>query len=264
VGATLRSNLISVPCADRAGIYFHGGFGDFLLCDGHDRKVLHAVLKDGLYRCQCVVDCAHMHGIPSAHIVDAELMYHRFGHLDYSSLSKMFRSNTVTNLSPPSAFSKELHSSKQCCACAESRQKKVTYTRTPKHAPSSYDPFNATRPLEKLHVDISGPRSQSAGGHHWFTAIVDDVTGFKIVTTHRSKSEAADEVITVVRRLNNKYSKRGFKVSHIHWDKNAVFRYKRMQQFLRDEGITVRRTSGYSPEENGHAERAIASLKQCF
>jgi transposase InsO family protein len=205
-----------------------------------------------------------MHGIPSAHIVDAELMYHRFGHLGYSSLSKMSRSNTVTNLPPPSAFSKELHSSKQCGACAESRQKKATFTRTPKHSSNSEDPFTATKPLEKLHVDISGPRSQSAGGHHWFTAIVDDVTGFKFVTTHRSKSEAADEVIAVVRRLNNQYSKRGFKVSHIRWDKDAVFRSKRMQQFLRDEGITDGRTAGYSPEENGHAERAIASLKNCF
>jgi hypothetical protein len=122
------------------------------------------------------------------------LMHGCFGHLGYSSLSKMSRSNTVTSLPPPSAFSKELHSSKHCGACAESSQTKVSFPRTVNYSSSSDDPFTATKPLEKLRVDISGPRSQSVGVHHWFTAIVDDVKGFKIVITHRSKSEAADKL----------------------------------------------------------------------
>jgi hypothetical protein len=37
-----------------------------------------------------------------------------------------------------------------------------------------------------------------------------------------------------------------------------------MKQFLKSQGIIDGKTAGYSPQENGHAGRAIASLKTCM
>jgi transposase InsO family protein len=62
--------------------------------------------------------------------------------------------------------------------------------------------------------------------------------------------------MAVIRQLNNQYHKRGYRVCHIRWDKDSVFESHLMRQFCKDQGIIDCKIAGYSPQENGHAERA--------
>jgi hypothetical protein len=176
----LRADLISIPCVhvDKAGLSFRGGNDEFVIVDERQNPIMRGVLRDGLYRCDGRIENP---AGASVHAVDAPLFHRRFGHMGYFTLAKMSRSNTVTGLLPAAVFSKELHSTKQCGACAESGHKKEPFPRSSHKDVLPNDPFVATKPLEKLHIDISGPRIPSAKWHSWFTVLTCEVTGFKIV-----------------------------------------------------------------------------------
>lgn len=145
--------------------------------------------------------------------------------------------------------------------CAESKRKCNPFPRSVRGPVAADDPLVARRPLEKLHIDISGPREPSAGGNQWFTVIMDDATLFEITALHMTKGGACDSVIAVIKRLQNLFCKSGHKVAHVRWDRDTVFHSSHMQAFFSKHGIVSGRTSGHSPQENGNAERAVASLK---
>ena len=60
-----------------------------------------------------------------------------------------------------------------------------------------------------------------------------------------------------LRGLEQKYKST---VSAVRYDRDTVFLSTRVQAFLYERGIESQSTSGYSPQENGHAERAIGAL----
>jgi hypothetical protein len=100
----------------------------------------------------------------------------------------------------------------------------------------------ATRPFGKLHIDNSGPRAPSAGGHRYFTLLVCDATGFNITALLKSNADACHAVIAVVEYVQKKHCKRGWKVARVHWDRDAVFHSSPMQHFFAERGITSGRT----------------------
>jgi hypothetical protein len=111
----LRADLISIPCEDEAGLSSRGGNGECVILDKHQNQIMRGVLRDGLYLRDGRIENP---AGASVHAVDAPLFHRRFGHMGYSTLAKVSRSNTVTALLPAAVFSKELHSTKQCGACA--------------------------------------------------------------------------------------------------------------------------------------------------
>jgi hypothetical protein len=92
--------------------------------------------------------------------------------------------------------------------------------------------------------------------------MTDEATGFNWVFTHSTKDQSA----VFVKAKIGKFMADGHRVKAIRWDRDAVYQSADMQKFL-DKHITNTPTSGYSPPENGHAERAIGVLKgrvQCL
>lgn len=184
----------------------------------------------------------------------AELWHRRFGHTGYSTLAKMSRGTTVSGLPKPATFEAELHShsNKVCAPCAESKQ-----TATPYHSSSN----KATRPFEKLHVDIAGPRNCSAGGNNYFTVIADDYSDYVFTKAHTKKSDAAkflQETCEMIRGIFNA------NVVQIRSDRDTVFFQTSLQQYFKSckPAIQFEPTSGYSPQENGKAERTIRDLSE--
>lgn len=113
--------------------------------------------------------------------------------------------------------------------------------------------------MNKLHVDIAGPFLRSAGGAHYFALIVDDCTKFTVVNTMPKKSDAAEFVKFTVQQLQKKYEG---KVHTVRSDNDNVFLSNDMKQWFHEQCISHEVTSTYSPQENGHAERAIQTLAQ--
>ena len=168
-----------------------------------------------------------------------------------STLAKMSHYGAVSNLPPHHLFIQALHDTSVCGACQEGGQKAKSFPRTPVSERTSV-------PYAKLHADMGEMKTVSAGGAKWFTVLVDEATGFYWVFTHSTKANSADFIMAKL----SQFIADGHKVRMLRWDRDPVFRSHAMQHFLKQNNITDTPTSGYSPQENGHAERAVGVLKE--
>jgi hypothetical protein len=91
--------------------------------------------------------------------------------------------------------------------------------------------------------------------------IVDDFSGYKVVQTHAHKSGAADFLKSTIMHVKAKYA---CTIVSVRCDRDAVFMSRDMTAFLQQQGIELEPTSGYSPPENGVAERAIRTINECM
>lgn len=246
---TFQSNLISVTQADSRGLLHRGGNGKMDIVDSKGTVHLTAQLDNGLYRVKCTVNTNQPMAAKASTSVDAELVHRRYGHMGYSTLHKMAESGVVNNLPPAVELKAKLSDHSVCGPCAEGRQKAESFPRSPAD----------TAPYEKLHIDIGQWNGiTSHGGNKVFGLLVDDSTGFKWICTVPTKPDVAlwlQEKIVYFKR-------QGHKLSSIRFDRDTVFMSKTMQKFLKDHHITSEPTSGYSPQENGHAERGIGVVKE--
>ena len=178
-------------------------------------------------------------------------MVHRpFGHVGMSTLQKMSRHQTVSNLPSSEVFAQALNSPSVCGGCQEGGQKATTFPRTPASDRSFL-------PYAKLHVDIAHMTKKSAGGAQWFTVLVDEATGFKWVFTHKNKAESTSFLMNKIALIIAD----GHRVKQLRRDRDTVYGSHKFADFLRQHSITDAPTSGYSPQENCHAERVIGVLK---
>jgi transposase InsO family protein len=261
---TFKSNLISVTQADRHGLTHAGGNGNMTIYDKKGNKLLTSILSNGLYRADCFPvtptsksvssDITVLHSDEpvtacAATMPDAQLVHRRFGHIGYSTLAKMSQSGVVSNLPPASEFTEKLHDRSVCGPCVEGRQKQSPYPRT-------YT--RETVPYKKLHLDIAERRVASRAGSRYFAVLVDDATNFKWVCTVANKNDVADWLKGKIQQ----FITQGHAVRIMRFDRDSVFLSTNLTSFFDQNGIECQATSGYSPQENGHAERAIGVLKE--
>ena len=105
----------------------------------------------------------------------------------------------------------------------------------------------------------------SVAGATNYVVVVDDYTGLIVCGIIGAKSEAPQFVIDTIKAMQNKYGK---KVAQLRSDKNSVFTSGAHKDWLRQSGTQFEPSSGYSPEENGHAEREPSArrarrMRQC-
>jgi transposase InsO family protein len=266
---TFSVNLISLPQA--ADKNFHGTWGKegLTVQDQSGRVLVRSTLRDGLFHADCTAKrfsrasqskaaVANLQAAPFAAVVqpDAQLVHRRFGHIGMSTLSKMSRCNVVDQLPCAADFDAVLKQPKVCGACQEGGQKKSSFPRTP---------FSQREcvPYAKMHVDIAGPRTQSLGGARYFTTLTDEATGFIWSFTHKTKDQSAECIMTKL----TVFLADGHRVKAIRTDRDPVYLSRKFQQFLQHHSIEHQPTSGYSPQENGHAESSVNIIKvrqQCL
>jgi transposase InsO family protein len=162
----------------------------------------------------------------------------------------MSRHQSISNLPFSDVFAQALKSPEVCGACQEGGQKATSFPRTPASERTCV-------PYAKLHVDIAHMKTKSAGGAQWFTVLVDEATSFKWVFTHKTKDESASFLMEKIAT----FIADGHRVKQLRRDRDTVYGSHKFSDFLRKHSITDTPTSGYSPQENGHAERAIGVLK---
>ena len=118
----------------------------------------------------------------------------------------------------------------------------------------------STQPLDLIHTDLCGPMSNaSAGGRKYFLTLIDDYSRYLVLYLLRDKSQAKDCIKSYVRMVENKF---GRKPWIIRSDRGGEFVNKELKQFYSDEGIEMQLTAGYSPEQNGVAERRNRYLQE--
>src|SRR5436190_19089600 len=145
-----------------------------------------------------------------------------------------------------------------CNGCAEGKHPQAPF---PKKG------SRAGEPLERLHMDLQGPFSQSLSDFRCSLAIVDCCTrlGWKIYL--KAKDEATDNIKSFVTETE---TQTGRKVKQMRCDGGGEFVNNELKAFAKLKGIVMQKSTPYTPQQNGVAERfnrtthehALAMLKE--
>jgi hypothetical protein len=157
---TLKANLCSWPAASRMGAVL-SSVGDKTVVSSRNGDVLfQARIVDGLLAVEGILD---VHRSPNAVAcaVSADMWHKRLGHVNGSTLSSMYKEESVVGMDMTGQVSLD-----KCDACFEARQSRLPFEETESHAKA---------PLELVHADVIGKiADKSLGGAHYVLTVLDD------------------------------------------------------------------------------------------
>ncbi|KAJ9542229.1 hypothetical protein OSB04_028735 [Centaurea solstitialis] len=173
------------------------------------------------------------------------LWHKRLSHLNFKTLNQLCINNLVIGL-PDYRYTKE----SLCSACEKGKQTRASF--------KSKQISSISSPLQLLHMDLFGPVNvQSIGGKKYTLVIVDEYSRYTWVFFLRAKSDAPEEIILFVRkmeRLNN------LTVRSIRSDHGTEFKNSTLESFFEQKGISQNFSSVRTPQQNGVAERRNRTL----
>ncbi|KAJ9542321.1 hypothetical protein OSB04_028827 [Centaurea solstitialis] len=177
---------------------------------------------------------------------DTNWLWHkRLSHLNFKTLNQLCINNLVVGL-PDFRYTKV----SLCSACDKGKQTRATF--------KSKQISSINSPLQLLHMDLFGPVNvQSIAGKKYTLVIVDEYSRYTWVFFFRSKSDAPEEIILFVRkmeRLNN------LTVRSIRSDHGTEFKNSTLETFFDQKGISQNFSSVRTPQQNGVAERRNRTL----
>lgn len=232
----LRHNLLSVKSLTKAGleVIFNGSNAIIKSC-GHTVAV--GNLRNELYELKFDVIQ------PTANtcckkMSESELWHRRYGHLNQQYVYKLYKNEMVTGMSEV-----ENHIG-FCEYCIKGKQSQLSFsgTRPP-----------TTRPLERVHSDLCGPISpQTYDGKKYFLSFIDDYTHFTVIYLIQSKSD----VFKCFREYEEMATAQfGSKISKLRTDLGSEYFSNEQKMYYKSKGIQLESTVGYTPQQNGVAER---------
>ncbi|KAJ9539187.1 hypothetical protein OSB04_031920 [Centaurea solstitialis] len=177
---------------------------------------------------------------------DTNWLWHkRLSHLNFKTLNQLCINNLVVGL-PDFRYTKV----SLCSACEKGKQTRASF--------KSKQISSISSPLQLLHMDLFGPVNvQSIAGKKYTLVIVDEYSKYTWVFFLRSKSDAPEEIILFVRkmeRLNN------LTVRSIRSDHGTEFKNSTLETFFDQKGISQNFSSVRTPQQNGVAERRNRTL----
>ncbi|GBN04047.1 Retrovirus-related Pol polyprotein from transposon TNT 1-94, partial [Araneus ventricosus] len=173
--------------------------------------------------------------------VDLNLIHKRICHVNIPIIKDMCKNKSVKGLEKVNIKI----DNESCIACNVG---KATRTSLKKN----YVSKRVTKSvLDKVHMDLWGPAPvNSLGGSKYFLSIIDDFSRKIDVFTRKS------EVFSIFKEYLSRIQRDlGRKLKSVRTDNGMEFCHKDFETFLRDLGIRIERTSFYTPELNGIAER---------
>lgn len=196
----------------------------------------------------------------SAHVAQADvaqLWHQRLGHLNFAALKKLFAEEQVRDEQAVDceriarALRGAAHVSKcEACALAKSARKPF----------SANGATRARKPLELIHMDLCTMPQRSKEGAKHFLTIQDDSTRECWVFLLKSKDDALPNYKTWVTAAEAKHSAAGHKVLAVRSDNGGEFISRDFDALLRERGSRRERSTAYTPEQNGVAERVNRTL----
>ncbi|XP_037810026.1 uncharacterized protein K02A2.6-like [Lucilia sericata] len=111
----------------------------------------------------------------------------------------------------------------------------------------------ATKPMERLHIDIAGP----CNGQYYFV-IIDAFSKWPEIYQVSNITSS-----TIIAKLTEMFARYG-DCETIVSDNGTQFVSAQFNQFIKSRGITHIKTAPYHPQSNGQAERFVRTLKQAL
>ena len=186
---------------------------------------------------------------PSAHYAsrtpDLETWHRRLGHCNTRTIIDMARSGVVEGMvvdlstSPP-----------KCDLCILGKQTRST-------VPSVRENLKATRPLERVYVDLCGPMPVSSRSNRLYSMnVIDDFSSYVWSLPLRSKDEAAPVLQSWHRAVENQCGER----LKILVTDNGELSSHAITSWCSLHGIDHQFTAPYTSAQNGRAERLHHTL----
>jgi transposase InsO family protein len=136
-----------------------------------------------------------------------------------------------------------------CGSCAMGKQQRNRFPKAATHP--------ATQTLEVIHSDLCGPFPSSILGYRYFVTFIDEYTRKCWVYFMIKKSETLtkfDKFRRTVEKLPDK------KIGSIRSDRGGEYLSTAFISYCKLHGIHRQLTAGYSPQQNGIAERKNCTL----
>ena len=112
--------------------------------------------------------------------------------------------------------------------------------------------------LDLIHTGICGPMETSTpGGKRYLMTLIDDYSRYTTVYLLTSKDEAEPQIKRFIQMMKTQF---GEIPKYIRSDRGKEYINKALHDFYADNGIRMQHTAGYSPPQNGVAERKNRSL----
>ena len=179
------------------------------------------------------------------------LLHQRMGHCNPIAVDRLIAENLVDGL--PAGLPVTGTLPEVCEDCIRGRGGRRPFT-------SSEKP--PTRPLQRISMDTAVMRAiPGIRGEQYFTMLVDEFTGYKIVLIVQRKDQIPGAIIACLIRLMNQLRDKGFVLKQIRTDRGTEFHNRYLKGFTVEHGIDMQASCAYTPQQNGVAERAIKTAK---
>lgn len=171
--------------------------------------------------------------------------WHRvLGHRDIDSIRKLASSNSAAGLKIAKCSAKCSEMS-ACGTCAKGKMSRLSF---PQESHS-----RSTEVLDLIHTDICGPmQTLTPGKKRYFLTFIDDFSRYTTVYLLSEKSQALNAFQHFYKSTALRF---GTKIKRIRSDRGGEYILKEFEAFLLANGITCQRTTPYTPQQNGVAER---------
>lgn len=161
---------------------------------------------------------------------DIALWHRRLAHINFNTL----KSDLKLQVKPET----------KCIVCAMGK-----HSRTAFNEPGT----RAKQRLELIHTDVCGPMPvQSLGGAKYFVSFLDDFSRKVHVYTLKSKAEVFSKFCIYKKLVENELD---LKIKCVRSDNGTEYLNKNFVEFFAKNGIKHEKTTPYSPQQNGLAER---------
>ncbi|KAJ9567677.1 hypothetical protein OSB04_003643 [Centaurea solstitialis] len=173
------------------------------------------------------------------------LWHKRLSHLNFKGLNKLVIGNLAIGI-PDLRFQQD----HLCSACQLGKMKRVSHKSKLEHG--------TEKPLQLIHMDLCGPmRVQSINGKKYVLVMVDDYSRYTWVKFLRSKDEAPEIIISVLKEVQVNLQSQ---VQKIRSDHGTEFKNKVLGGYLESVGIKHTFTAVRTPQQNGVVERRNRTL----
>ncbi|KAJ9548285.1 hypothetical protein OSB04_020828 [Centaurea solstitialis] len=173
------------------------------------------------------------------------LWHRRLSHLNFKGLNKLVIGNLAIGI-PDLRFQQD----HLCSACQLGKMKRASHKSKLEHG--------TEKPLQLIHMDLCGPmRVQSINGKKYVLVMVDDYSRYTWVKFLRSKDEAPEIIISVLKEVQVNLQSQ---VQKIRSDHGTEFKNKVLGGYLESVGIKHTFAAVRTPQQNGVVKRRNRTL----
>ncbi|KAJ9564484.1 hypothetical protein OSB04_000450 [Centaurea solstitialis] len=202
-------------------------------------------LEVGFKKRRCVVKTEFGKELLVASNQQSILWHKRLSHPNFKGLNKLVIGNLAIGI-PNLRFQQE----HLCSACQLGKMKRVSHKSKLEHG--------TEKPLQLIHMDLCGPmRVQSINGKKYVLVMVDDYSRYTRVKFLRSKNEAPEIIISVLKEVQVNLQSQ---VQKIRSDHGTKFKNKVLGGYLESVGIKHTFAAVRTPQQNGVVERRNRTL----